>query len=79
MIWLVFMPFPGKRNSFGLFEKAIEAGYTNLDYMKIDPDLDSIRGEVGYLQLLAGFSKDYPDNRSPASGLKEKYFKQKPN
>ncbi len=35
-----------------MLEKAVEAGFTDLDHMRKDPDLDPIRNHPGFKEIL---------------------------
>jgi serine/threonine protein kinase/Flp pilus assembly protein TadD len=43
-----------KDKSIDYLKRAISNGYQNFDWLKRDPDLDNIRTEAGYIELLKG-------------------------
>jgi serine/threonine protein kinase/tetratricopeptide (TPR) repeat protein len=43
-----------KDKSIEFLTRAFEIGYTNYDWLKRDPDLDSIRNEPAYIELMKG-------------------------
>jgi hypothetical protein len=48
-------------------ERSIDNGFTDLDHMREDPDLDNIRDNPKYIELIEGVSSDVD-----SSGAEEK-------
>ncbi len=43
-----------KKRAVELIHNAVTNGYENFDWIKQDPDFESIRNEPGYIELMKG-------------------------
>jgi tetratricopeptide (TPR) repeat protein len=48
------------QEAIAALRRSLQCGYADLDYLKIDSDLDTLRGEPEYLALLSDYSVDEP-------------------
>jgi dienelactone hydrolase len=57
-----------KKDALEALKKAVEKGFANLDELKTNPDLETIRGEQAYKQLIETLSKKNANASGSSSG-----------